>query len=1074
MPGLPSTRPAPDLPAGPRAALVVATSSYEDPELDQLRAPARDAEELVEVLANQDIAGFAVTSLINQAEPRIRRAIGAFLANRDSNDLVLVYLSCHGLLDTRGRLYFAAADTAKAQLGSTALESAWLLDQLDECRARRQILILDCCFSGAFARAGKGDVDLQNRLTGQGRGRAVLTASRAGEYSFEGIPLPGQAVAASVFTAALIEGMRTGAADVDGDGYVTLDEAYSYAYNRVQSQGSEQTPQRWLYGAEGTLVLARNPAGISIVPATLPSALRTSLESPYPNVRIGAVNTLAEWLAGADPARVLAAQLALQDVADNDAPVVAAIARAHLRTIDPVATVAPISVREPPPADQLALRLDQDRPAEPPAPEAEVAPQTEVTPEPEPAAPVPVPVAVEPEPEPVAPIPVVVGSAGTPAEAPDIPVTLLSPPPSVSPPTGRRDVPGATAAGHSRHWRRFTPLMAAAAVAVVAIGSFVLVSLLGGKPSTPPDKTAAAASVSVYGSVPPQSGTPHAGSVTVALQPGDTPDWILPIIPSVDSSVYNANDFISEMYTPLYWTVNGITPAVVDQMSPVNPPIWTDGDTTVTFTLKPWNWSNGTAISANDVLFTLDEIKAAVKESPDNWADYTSGDFPDDLVSATASNSNTVVITLRSPVNPVWFEDDILAQINLMPSSWAIDSVGGPTLNYANPVDAAKIFSFLDAAAKSVGSYATNPLWRTVDGPYKLTAFNSATGAFTLAPNPGYGGTHSTIYPTLQGVPYASDEAEFDAIKAGKIDVGQVPQDDLAQIPDVEREGYNAFGAPDFGFNAIFYNFKDKTGDFGNIIGQLYIRQALASLEDEQEYIKDYYGGYGTFVYEPIPAAPNSPFTTPGAGIDPYPFSIAAAKELLTSHGWNVIANGTDTCANSAGCGAGIPKGTKLTFNLISSTSPAYIGAEDKDFATEARQAGIDITLVPGNFTAMIVNDNDTVSSANDNAWAMEDFGGFTDNTYPTTDGVFNSTGPSNLGGYSDPTADELMNASVSGSNSDAVESELAYLASQQPCLFQPEPDNIWVWKNTLSGTTNSFESLTQYQLEPQLWYLTK
>jgi peptide/nickel transport system substrate-binding protein len=1044
MPGLPSTRPAPDLPAGPRAALVVATSSYEDPELDQLRAPARDADELVEVLANQDIAGFAVTSLINQAEPRIRRAIGAFLANRDSNDLVLVYLSCHGLLDTRGRLYFAAADTAKAQLGSTALESAWVLDQLDECRARRQILILDCCFSGAFARGGKGDMDLQNRLTGQGRGRAVLTASRAGEYSFEGIPLPGQAVAASVFTAALIEGMRTGAADVDGDGYVTLDEAYSYAYDRVQSRGSEQTPQRWLYGAEGTLVLARNPAGISIVPATLPSALRTSLESPYPNVRIGAVNTLAEWLAGADPARVLAAQLALQDVADNDAPVVAAIARAHLRTINLVGAVAPISVREP---------------------------------EPEPAAPLPVPVAGEPEPEPVEPIPipVVVGSAGTPAEAADIPVTLLGRPPSVSPPTGRRDAPGATAAGHSRHWRRLAPTMAAATMAVVAIGSFVLVSLLGGKPSTPrPGHTAAATSVSVYGSVPPQSGTPHAGTATVAFRPEDTPDWILPIIPSVDNSVYNTNDFISEMYTPLYWTVNGITPAVVDQMSPINPPIWTDGDTTVTFTLKPWNWSNGTAISANDVLFTLDEIKAAVKESPDNWADYTPGSFPDDLLSATASNSNTVVITLRSPVNPEWFEDDILAQISLMPSSWAIDSTGGPTLNYANPVDAAKIFSFLDAAAKSLGSYATNPLWRTVDGPYKLTAFNSATGAFTLAPNPGYGGTHSTIYPTLQGVPYASDEAEFDALKAGKIDVGQVPQDDLAQIPDVEREGYNAFGAPDFGFNAIIYNFKDKTGDFSNIIGQLYIRQALASLEDEQEYIKDYYGGYGTFVYEPIPAAPNSQFTTPGAGMDPYPFSIADAKELLTSHGWNVIANGTDTCANSAECGTGIPKGTKLAFNLISNTSPAYIGEEDKDFATEARQAGIDITLVPSNFTAIIANDNDAVSSANDNAWAMEDFGGFAALTYPTTDGVFNSTGSANLGGYSDPTADELINASVSGSNSDAVESELAYLASQQPCLFQPEPDNIWVWKNTLSGTTDSFESLTQYELEPQLWYLTK
>lgn len=319
MPGLPSTRPAPDLPPGPRAALVIATSAYADPELSQLRAPVRDADELVQVLADPDVAAFTVTPLINQPEPRIRRAIGAFLADRGTDDLVLVYLSCHGLLDKRGRLYFAATDTAKTQLGATALESAWLLDQLDECRARRQILILDCCFSGAFARGSKGDLDLQQRLTGQGRGRAVLTASRAGEYSFEGRPLPGQVVAGSVFTAALIEGMRTGAADADGDGYVTLDEAYSYAFEQVR-QGSEQTPQRWLYGAEGSLVLARNPAGISIKPARIPRALQNSLDSQYPGVRIGAVNTLAEWLTDADPGRVLTAYRTLHDIADNDAP----------------------------------------------------------------------------------------------------------------------------------------------------------------------------------------------------------------------------------------------------------------------------------------------------------------------------------------------------------------------------------------------------------------------------------------------------------------------------------------------------------------------------------------------------------------------------------------------------------------------------------------------------------------------------------------------------------------------------------------------------------------------------------
>ena len=83
----------------------------------------------------------------------------------------------------------------RTHLASTGIPSAWLLDQLDDCRARRQVLILDCCFSGAFAHGSKGgaDLDLERRLAGHGRGRAVLTASRSGEYSFEGHALAGAA-----------------------------------------------------------------------------------------------------------------------------------------------------------------------------------------------------------------------------------------------------------------------------------------------------------------------------------------------------------------------------------------------------------------------------------------------------------------------------------------------------------------------------------------------------------------------------------------------------------------------------------------------------------------------------------------------------------------------------------------------------------------------------------------------------------------------------------------------------------------------------------------------------------------
>jgi hypothetical protein len=334
MTGLPATRLVLDLPDEPRAALVIATTTYQDPDLRQLRAPAHDAEDLAEVLGDPRIGGFTVTQVLNHSEGQVRREIDAFLSGRGTDDLVVVYLSCHGVLDRRNRLYFAATDTFKTQLNSTGIPSGWLMDLLQDCRARRQVLILDCCFSGAFAHGSKGDneLDLERRLTSQGRGRAVLTASRAGEYSFEGQALDDAEVSGSVFTAGLVEGLRTGDADVGSDGYVSLDEAYDYAYSYVQSSGVGQTPQRWLYGGEGTIVLARSPMGAVITPTRLPQKLTVILDSPYPQVRISAINVLSDWLIGDDPARALAAEQALRQIADTEVPAVAAAARAVLPT----------------------------------------------------------------------------------------------------------------------------------------------------------------------------------------------------------------------------------------------------------------------------------------------------------------------------------------------------------------------------------------------------------------------------------------------------------------------------------------------------------------------------------------------------------------------------------------------------------------------------------------------------------------------------------------------------------------------------------------------------------------------
>jgi uncharacterized caspase-like protein len=323
-----------------RAALVVAVSRYSDPMLRQLRAPAEDAAELGTVLGDPELGAFSVTTVTDGRAHEIRIAVEEFLAEQRPGDLSLVYLSCHGLMDARRRLYFAATDTLKNRLAATGIEARWLLDQLEECRARRQVIILDCCFSGAFAAGskGEGDLGLGDRFLGQGRGRVVLTASRGTEYSFEGSPTPHSAIPGSVFTSALAAGIRTGAADRDDDGWVTVDDAYVYAFDEMRAAGAEQTPQRWLYGAEGGIVLARNPtaaAGSGPLPRTEPTARpspgrhddqaeRDDVRVNLPRVRAPRFNFRERWrrYAAVSGALVIAAiaGIAVYNVFSSPAP----------------------------------------------------------------------------------------------------------------------------------------------------------------------------------------------------------------------------------------------------------------------------------------------------------------------------------------------------------------------------------------------------------------------------------------------------------------------------------------------------------------------------------------------------------------------------------------------------------------------------------------------------------------------------------------------------------------------------------------------------------------------------------
>lgn len=246
-----------------KLALIIGNSQYEDENLAHLVTPDADVTALAEVLRNPEIGGFdEVATLVNQPATTIRRAVSSFFTGRGRDDLLLLYFSGHGIRDDRGQLFLAVRDTEHKLLRGTAIPAAFITEEMDHSRSKRQVLILDCCHSGAFARGMKAatgtSAGTAAAFEGKGLGRVVLTATDSTQYAWEGDRVIGQAEN-SVFTHYLIQGLRTGEADLAGDGRITLDELYDYVYENVVNETPLQTPSKWSYGEQGEIVIARNP-----------------------------------------------------------------------------------------------------------------------------------------------------------------------------------------------------------------------------------------------------------------------------------------------------------------------------------------------------------------------------------------------------------------------------------------------------------------------------------------------------------------------------------------------------------------------------------------------------------------------------------------------------------------------------------------------------------------------------------------------------------------------------------------------------------------------------------------------
>ena len=601
------------------------------------------------------------------------------------------------------------------------------------------------------------------------------------------------------------------------------------------------------------------------------------------------------------------------------------------------------------------------------------------------------------------------------------------------------------------------------------------------------------------GSTAQATGTPKQGGVVrIAQISGGQPTFIWPFYNAQNNSATNAG-FDAEMFRPLYFAGTNDTITIDSTKSLGETPVWSNGGKTVTITLKSYKWSNGETTTAQDALFFLNMLHAEKA----NFANYTppiasiNADYLPDNISSASASGQTLTLNLDKAYSQTWFQDNELALVNPFPLAW--DVTGASTKGTcasgtfgaaATDTACAADYKYLFAQGSAGATYATNPLWQIVDGPWKLKSWNNTSYDWSLVPNPSYSGSDKPHLDEVDYVTYTSDTAAYAAEKAGStnkgsVQVGYIPSQDLPTYNasslqtgnPLTKDGYYLSYPTDLDLMSYYY-LNDANTTSGALFKQAYFIKALQETVDQQGIIKGIAKGWGYPTNSLIPNYPAGNYLSPTLQAYTAKYDTTDAKSLLTANGWDTSTSPA-TCTKpgtAAGeCGAGIKQGQKAEFSFMYGTGVQSVLTEVQDLTSSAALAGIKIDLNGQQYSA-ISNYMVACSSANPSGcqWQAIQYGSWIYGIDPTGDSLVATGVGNNIMSYSDPTLDKLIyNTTTQSGNASMAAYEDYTISHAVPLIFTPNFSNTRAPAEVANGLEIGKGNAFGY-FSDEDWYYTK